>query len=407
MRDVVPQQSMRLSQIAELCTGGTPSRENPAYWNGSIPWVTPSDITAGRAVDIQAVEKITPAGLSNSGARLVPPKSLLVTTRATLGVTALTDTTVATNQGVTAVIFDQRKCNPRFFYYAFDCLAAELRMHSRGTTFAEISAKQLGTIELPVPSLEEQRRIVEVLGAVDERIDTVRRIIKKRYEVRAGLLRDVLRTLPMVTPPNGWLRLPLSDVVSSVDYGISHALTEELTGIPVLRMNNVGDGKAGFGELKYYPQTVSRNLLLRYGDVLFNRTNSVEHVGRSGMWRNELPKATFASYLVRLNANPTRLIPDYLALWLSHPLTRQRVRAISTPAVQQVNVNPTKLRALPIDLPSSLDEQRRITGLLDIADTQIVREQAELDKLQLLKSGLMEDLLTGRVRVARDGGLTG
>ncbi|WP_280303347.1 restriction endonuclease subunit S [Nocardia abscessus] len=283
----------------------------------------------------------------------------------------------------------------------------EAHCYTGSTNQIELSGKKLATSIVPVPGLDEQRKIAEVLDAIDERIDAVRRVFKKRKRIRAGLLRDVLQTLSTAKPSSGWLRLPLAEVVPSVDYGISHAITEEPTELPVLRMNNVGEGKTGFGELKYFPQTVPPGLLLKYGDVLFNRTNSIEHVGRSGMWRNELPKATFASYLVRLNVNPTRLIPDYLALWLSHPITRQRVRAISTPAVQQVNVNPTNLRALPIDLPSSLDEQRRITSLLDIADSQIVREQAELDKLRLLKKGLLADLLTGKVRVTPGGELTG
>lgn len=171
-------------------------------------------------------------------------------------------------------------------------------------------------------------------------------------------------------------------------------------------MNNVGEGRAGFGEIKYCSTDTPRDLLLRRGDVLFNRTNSIDHVGRSGMWRHELPEATFASYLVRLNLDPSHLLPEYLSLWLCHPVIRQRVRAISTPAVQQVNVNPTMLRSLLIDLPQTFDEQQQISALLEEADQEIAFERAELDKLRLLKQGLMEDLLTGKVRVTRSGELT-
>lgn len=115
------------------------------------------------------------------------------------------------------------------------------------------------------------------------------------------------------------------------------------------------------------------------------------------MWREEIPEATFASYLVRINPDATRLIPEYLIEWLMHPLIRQRVRSISTVAVQQVNVNPTRLRDLEIDMPIDVAAQRRIVDSLHSCDEQIEGEQAELSKLRTLKQGLVDDLLAGRV----------
>jgi type I restriction enzyme S subunit len=203
---------------------------------------------------------------------------------------------------------------------------------------------------------------------------------------------------------NGWVRLMLGDVVPSVRYGISAPLVDDAEGTPVLRMNNVGEGKAGHGEIKYTTESVPSDLVLRFGDVLFNRTNSIEQIGRSGLWRDEVPGATFASYLVRLNLDPGQILPQYLALWLSHPEVRHRVRTISTPAVQQVNVNPTKLLKLEIDLPCDLEDQRRICARLDAADDRMACERSALMKLRLLKKGLMDDLLSGKVQVGELSG---
>jgi type I restriction enzyme S subunit len=146
--------------------------------------------------------------------------------------------------------------------------------------------------------------------------------------------------------------------------------------------------------------SVPGRLLLQRQDVLFNRTNSIDHVGKAAMWRDELPGATFASYLVRLIPDLRCLTPEYLVEWLMHPQVRQRVRSISTVAVQQVNVNPSRLRELEIDLPVDLAEQRRIIATLETCDEQIRRESEELNKLRELRQGLVDDLLSGRVRAS-------
>jgi type I restriction enzyme S subunit len=103
--------------------------------------------------------------------------------------------------------------------------------------------------------------------------------------------------------------------------------------------------------------------------------------------------------LVRLNPDQSRLLPEYLVEWLMHPVIRQRVRSISTVAVQQVNVNPSRLRELEIDFPDDLAEQRRIVSTLASFDDRIGRELDELSKLRKLKRGLIGDLLSGKVRL--------
>lgn len=161
----------------------------------------------------------------------------------------------------------------------------------------------------------------------------------------------------------------------------------------MLRMNNIRDGRMEVNDLRFCPTVVPERFVLRRGDVLFNRTNSIEHVGKAAVWRGELAEAAFASYLVRLNINREKILPEYLVEWLAHPLIRQRVKAISTVAVQQVNVNPTRLRELEIDFPVDLEEQRRIVRSLAACDDRIRHEEEELAKLRQLKVGLTDDLL--------------
>lgn len=248
-----------------------------------------------------------------------------------------------------------------------------------------------------VPDLSEQRRVASILESVAAAERGIEESIAKLRNVRRGALLASMGSVASETPAAGWARVPLKDIVPSVEYGISEALDGDARGVPVLRMNNIQGAGIDAEELRYCPVSVSWKLFLRRGDVLFNRTNSMEHIGKAAMWRDELPSATFASYLVRLVPDLNRVTPEYLVEWLMHPLIRQRVRSISTVAVQQVNVNPSRLRELEIDLPVDLAEQRRIVATLEACDVQIGREQEELKKLRDLKQGLMDDLLSGRV----------
>jgi len=266
------------------------------------------------------------------------------------------------------------------------------------TSISHLGGSRFSALQFPVPPLTDQQRLVNILAAESDLERAVEESVAKNRHIRLGILLTAMKPITQTSSPAGWARLPLKEVVPSAEYGISEALVNDPSGVPVLRMNNIRDGQPDIADLRYSPMPVPERLQLRRRDVLFNRTNSIEHVGKSALWGDELPKATFASYLVRLNPDKSRLLPEYLVEWLQHPLIRQRVKAISTVAVQQVNVNPTRLRELEIDLPISLDEQARIVQALAACDEQIHHERGELAKLRQLTLGLADDLLAGRIR---------
>ncbi|HWU05218.1 MAG TPA: restriction endonuclease subunit S [Streptomyces sp.] len=270
----------------------------------------------------------------------------------------------------------------------------EASMRSTSGQF-KISKADIQGFLIPKFSLSAQRRIVALLDSVNPLERSIVASIAKIRDVRSGLLLSFIASVGHEKPREAWVRVPLREVVPSIDYGVSDALVKEPTGIPVLRMNNIREGRVEVTDLRFSPAPVSERLMLRRGDVLFNRTNSIEHVGKSAVWENELPRATFASYLVRLNPDLGRITPEYLAEWLRHPLIRQRVKAISTVAVQQVNVNPTRLRELEIDLPVDLEQQRTIVQSLAACDDRVRREESELAKLRQMRAGIVDDLLAG------------
>jgi type I restriction enzyme, S subunit len=202
--------------------------------------------------------------------------------------------------------------------------------------------------------------------------------------------------------PKSWEVLSVNSVVSTFQYGLSVPM-EQRGELPILRMGNIQDGDVLLSDLKYVslPPKQGAPYRLQRGDVLFNRTNSQEWVGKVGIYRHDT-RAVFASYLIRLI--PKALIVDnyYLGHVLGSYPSQCRIKRYATPGVQQVNINATNLGKLLIPLPvgdQGLDEQREIAAMLEAADAVVRSHRPVLVAQQQLKKSLMHDLLTGRVRV--------
>jgi len=414
-------EEVTVGDFGEVVGGGTPSRANPSYWNGLVPWTTPAEITALAEKHIRDTrEKLTPEGLAASAAQLLPVGSLVVTTRATLGKVAIASVALTTNQGFKNIIPNDRT-DSLFAYYRVEALRSEMERLASGTTFLEISKADFCRIRTRRPPFTEQVRIAAVLDTADESIAATETMMTKLMRLRTGLLQDLLtRGLdengevrdPVTHPeqftdseigivPKDWHVRPLSYFISSAEYGISTSLSSEGT-LPVLRMNNLAGGEASLADLKYATLEVPEALLLQDGDVLFNRTNSFEHVGRTGIWRGQIQRATFASYLVRLNPVPTRLTSEFLNLVLNSREVQRRMRRFATPAVQQVNISPSSLQRMHIAVPERIEEQEQIAARALSMRDSVVSHTRELHKLRSLRAGLMSDLLQGRVRVPED-----
>ena len=321
----------------------------------------------------------------------------------------------ALNQHLFKVI--ERDGVDRLFLKAFiEFYLPDLTKASHGSTMQHITRKELERFAAPFPTYQhEQSKIAEVLSTVDRAIEQTEALVAKQQRIKTGLMQDLLtrgideygdlrseqthkfKDSPLGRIPMEWESASLAVFVPSAEYGISTSLGE--SGYPVLRMNNLFDGEAELSDLKFTDTPVPEHLWLGDGDVLFNRTNSWEHVGRTGIWRGQIESATFASYLVRLNPHPDKLLPEMLNFWLNWERIQIAMRRQATPAVQQVNINPTNLRSIPAAFPRNLDEQTAITVRLSAVGEVFNAYREHLHKLKSIKAGLMKDLLTGDRRV--------
>lgn len=181
-----------VERIGFVVAGGTPRRDVPAFWGGDIPWLTPGELTSFDGLVVErTMDQISQAGLASSGAVLVQTNTVLVTTRATLGLAALAGRQMATNQGFKNIVLNNDQ-DPTFWCYKMRSMAQLMERFASGTTFLEVSGSQFKRLPVAVPPRSEQVEIASRLYAMDEGLSRHRQACRKLVALRQGLVDDVL-----------------------------------------------------------------------------------------------------------------------------------------------------------------------------------------------------------------------
>jgi len=398
----------QIQEAAEVVGGSTPSTENEEYWGGGIPWATPTDITGLRGTTIAETEDmITEEGLGSASTHVLPAYSVLMTSRATIGACAVNTVPMTTNQGFQSLVPGD-KLNTWYLLYRMLHEAPYLESLGAGSTFSEISKRVVEKVDIPVPSLPEQRKIASVLYAVDQAIQKTEEIIEQAYRVKRGLVQDLFhgkdkvyedyKSTPVGEVPSHWSVTNIGAVVEMAQYGISESMSEDGM-YPIFRMNNIENGYM-VGEPMKYIDLDNREFekyRVEKRDILFNRTNSLELVGKTGIFELE-GDYVFASYLVRLRANE-EVDPYYLNFYMNSFEGQNRMMDFATKGVSQANINANSIQQVKLPLPPK-DEQQDIAAKIRAFDQEIGHHNEYAAQLKDLKKGLMQDLLTGEVRTA-------
>ena len=182
-----------INDLAVVIGGGTPDTTIKSYWDGEIQWFTPSEIGKNKYVD-SSLRTITEEGLNNSSAKLLPPNTILLSSRATIGECSLSLRECATNQGFQSLV--SKKCYVDFLYYLIQTKKRDLIRKSCGSTFLEISANEVRKIQVSVPTDVEQQKIAGLLSLIDERIATQNKIIEDLKKLKSAIIEKVF------CPPN-------------------------------------------------------------------------------------------------------------------------------------------------------------------------------------------------------------
>lgn len=401
-------QLCRVADCAEVRSGGTPTTDNPRFWNGDIPWVTPSEISnAGKYLETTA-STISKAGLDKSSAELLPANTVIMCSRATIGPRVILKVPMATNQGFKNFIC-KANLDPEFWYYYLDVVLPAFLSCASGNTFKEVSKADIEKTIIRLPPLSEQHRIVAILSTCDWVIELKWKLLEEKKAQKRALLQLLLepkggnssfslvgiggRRSEKRIPNRVWTWKRLGDIGR-----ISTGKTPDTT-IPGYFGGNTPFITPGdFSETPYITKT---ERTLTTGGTRETRVfppGSIytvcigATVGKVGV----CPVSATCNQQV----NVLEVLPRFDALFcyyaVLHHFNKGKRRLIGAETLPLVNK--TDFSQFSIPMPP-LIEQRRIANVLFAADREIDGLVREVEAWKEKKKALSQLLLSGKVRV--------
>ena len=300
--------------------------------------------------------------------------------------------------------------NPLFLYYELQKPLKVIESQIGQTTVKHLLDKDLDKIRIPLPEIEEQRAIVGVLGVVDSAIELADQVIAKTERLKKGLMQQLLtygightecQNTPIGKMPKEWQAIQLKDVVRSYKNGIYKPSQYAGKGHPCVRMYNIVAGQINLVNAALLEVT-DRELEefgLEAGDVIVNRVNTSELVGKAGVVPASFGKATFESKNIRVRLDMQKILPEFLSVFVQTKEYSNQLLSKAKTAVAQATITQVDLDAIIIPLPPTIDEQREVADIIATIDKKLQLEKDEKIRMERIKRGLMDLLLTGKVRV--------
>jgi len=401
-------------KLGEVCkklkAGGTPARDTPIYWGGNIPFALVEDLTINKYLT-SASETITEKGLKNSSAWMVPKNSILLSIYASLGELVINKIDTTTNQAILGMILKE-EYHLEFIYYLLKFNKNNFEKFTTQTTQKNLNKKIVSELKFALPkSIVEQQKIAEILETIDNAIEKSDKIIEKYKRIKQGLMQDLLtkgidengnirseqthkfKDSPLSRIPEEWEVVRLGEVCDINPERIKYERGRIIKYIDIESINNGNVSDYKIFKIEEAPSRAQR--IVREYDILIStvRPNLKAFTIIKPEYNYFICSTGFAVISSKSTINPLFL---FHVIWFDEIFLKQVLPLVvgsNYPAV-----NSKELINVLIPLPS-LPEQQRIAEILSQIDQTIEKEQQYKEKLQKIKQGLMQDLLTGKVRV--------
>ena len=361
-----------IKELGEIITGNTPSKEIGEFWNSKdICFIKPDIISDDRVNTIsESNEYVSKA--AKKKARVVTKDAVFVTCIGSIGKIGIaSEGEYAFNQQINAIV-PNKKIIPRYLAYDLFFNKPRLFAIANAPVVPIINKSQFGEFTINMEEdIHKQSKIVNVL-------DKLTHIIEKRVK-ELSILDDLIKARFVelfgdpIKNPKGWEVVTIRDIVTEVRYGTSKPSVEGGK-YPYLRMNNLTvDGHLDLNDLKYIdiPDDEMEKCVVRKGDVLFNRTNSIELVGKTAVF--DLPEdMVIAGYIIRVRLNE-RLLPEIFSQYMNLEALKDILRAMAKGAVNQANINAQELQSIKVYVPD-MEVQK-----------QFIKMKEQVDKSKLEK----------------------
>ncbi|PUU84893.1 restriction endonuclease subunit S [Helicobacter pylori] len=370
-------QKVRLGDIAEIIGGGTPSTQVTSFWNGSINWFTPTEIGITKYV-YKSQRTITPLGLKKSSAKLLPIGTILLTSRASIGDCAILKVVATTNQGFQSLI-PLEKINNEFLYYLMLTLKNKLLELASGSTFLEVSPNKIKNLLIPLPPLNEQIAIANVLSDVDRYLYSLDALILKKESVKKALSFELLSQRKRLKGFNqAWQKVRIGDI-AEIKRGVRITKNE----LDVFGKYPVVSGGVGFlgytNNFNRYENTIT---IAQYG------TAGYVNFQKNKFWANDV---CFCVY-------PNKDVIKNIFLYYFLKVNQNYLYEISNRNATPYSISKDKILDFEILLPP-LNEQIAIANILSGLDNEIISLKNKKRQFDNIKKALNHDLMSAKIRV--------
>lgn len=386
-------QRVRLGDIAEIIGGGTPSTQVTSFWNGSINWFTPTEIGITKYVH-KSQRTITPLGLKKSSAKLLPIGTILLTSRASIGDCAILKVVATTNQGFQSLI-PLEKINNEFLYYLMLTLKNKLLKLASGSTFLEVSPNKIKNLLIPLPPLNEQIAIANILSDVDHYLYSLRALILKKESVKKALSFELLSQRKRLKGFNqAWQRVRLRDICEFGNGGAYETLIVENGDFKLISLNSIdidGNLKNTMKRVNFYDNSLKQ-------DDIVMVLSDVAHGDFLGLCA-VIPSNDYVlnQRMGRLRKRNDCINILFLRLYIN---ANQKYFKMQGQGSSQLNLSKKAIEDFEILLPP-LKEQIAIANILSGLDHEIISLKNKKRQFENIKKALNHDLMSAKIRVLK------
>lgn len=408
MSNVIPEgwKAYNLGDLAsKIEGGGTPSRTVAEYWNGSLPWVTVKDL---KGVRLQTtLESITHAGLKQSASKLIPANTMILASRMAVGKAVVFDKDVTINQDLKA-FYPKDILETEYLLQWYLSKSEIIESMGTGSTVKGIKLDDIKVLPIDLPPLPEQKKIAAILTSVDDVIEKTQAQIDKLKDLKTGMMQELLtrgvgvdgkphtefKDSPVGRVPKGWEVVELDQTAKVID--CKHATPKYFSnGFPVVKPGNIKEGflnisgcaltdRAGFDNL-------NENHTPVVGDIIYSRNQTYG----VGAYVNRPMEFCIGQDVCVIH--PLKCDSLFLYYMINSPVVKEQVELLAAGSTFK-RINLGSIRKLKVVLPN-IEEQKAIGSVFESVDCKISLLEKKLVKKRDTKKALMQDLLTGKVRV--------
>ena len=344
-----------MAKLGDICTvvsGSTPKTGVAEYWDGTVKWITPAELNEDSFYITDSVRHITEDGKEKTGLSYLPKGTVILSSRAPIGKTAIAGCEMCCNQGFKNLICSDAVYN-EYLYFFLKSKTNYLNSLGRGATFKEISKSIVEKIEIPLPNIEKQHQIVKELKATrnliahrKQQLTKLDELIKARFvEMFGDMLLNSLE----------WPEKPLeglADIVSGITKGRKTTETG-LIEVPYMAVSNVKSGYIDWTTIKTILATKQEieQYRLMPDDILMTEGGDPDKVGRGAIIKNPLKDSIHQNHIFRVRLDKSELLPAYFAEYLQHQKAKRYFLGCAKQTTGIASINMRQLRALPVLIP--------------------------------------------------------